>query len=243
MYTHCASLARRANSSFFSVFWANSGLGVVTLQNYWPTLHAGDVTVLRDHLAVIKEETLILGSGKSLEADYVVMCTGWGDHFAMFDPATKVELGLPAYDDTDDQAEPSTDGFWGKLDSEAIKAVDTKLPFLAKTPGLKNPQVVNIDLQKRWRLYRRVVPLTLAEKGDRSIIILGQIHTVQTPLVSEMQSFWGILYLLGEIDLPDHDTMAKEIAEWNAWTAKRYLSQGQKHPYSLYDFLPVGSHI
>lgn len=54
-----------------------------------------------------------------------------------------------------------------------------------------------------------------------------------------MQSFWAILYLLGRISLPDSDTMVREIAEWNAWTTKRYLSQGQKFPYSLYDFLPV----
>ena len=60
-------------------------------------------------------------------------------------------------------------------------------------------------------------------------------------MVSEIQSFWSILYLLGEIDLPDEATMTKEIAEWNAWTRKRYISQGQKFPYCIFDFLPVST--
>lgn len=81
--------------------------------------------------------------------------------------------------------------------------------------------------------------MKLALKGDRSLAILGQIHTVQTPLVADVQSFWSIIYLLGKLDLPDKGTIATEIAEWNAWTRTRYLSQGQKFPYSLYDFLPV----
>ncbi|KAF2811310.1 putative dimethylaniline monooxygenase [Mytilinidion resinicola] len=221
-----------------SIFYANSGLGVVTLPDYWSTLHAGDLSVVRDHLTKIKGHDLILRSGTSIKADTAVMCTGWGDHFAMFDPATKLELGLPAYNMETEATDISKEMLWKKWDAEAMKSVDAKLPFLAKTPDLKNPKVVSHGVPKRWRLYRRVVPLDLAMKSDRSLAILGQIHTVQTPLVSEMQSFWAILYLLGELDLPDYDTMAKEVAEWNVWTAKRYLSQGQKHPYSLYDFLP-----
>ena len=158
----------------------------------------------------------------------------------MFDAPTKVELGLPAFGETPrSPTESPNDLLWAKFDIEAEKEVNSKLPFLAKPPGLKTPQANNGQARGRWALYRRVVPLSLAEKGDRSLAILGQIHTVQTPLVAEMQSFWVILYLLGEIDLPDHDIMAREIAEWNAWTRKRYLSQGQKFPYSLYDFLPV----
>lgn len=62
---------------------------------------------------------------------------------------------------------------------------------------------------------------------------------MQTPLVAEVQSLWAISYLLGEIELPGVDEMATEVALWNAWTRKRYLNQGQKFPYSLYDFLPV----
>jgi dimethylaniline monooxygenase (N-oxide forming) len=155
----------------------------------------------------------------------------------MFDEAFKTEIGLPVKGKASFDKEPTADE-WKSVDQIAERVVDEKLPFLSKGPVLKNPQS-NEKPQRYWRLYRRAIPLALADRGDRSLAILGQIHTVQTPLVSEMQSFWAILYLIGEIDLPDHDTMVKEIAEWNAWTRKRYLSQGHKFPYSLYDFLSV----
>ncbi|OQE00320.1 hypothetical protein PENVUL_c054G05581 [Penicillium vulpinum] len=217
-----------------SVFWANSGLGVVTLPDFWPTLHSPNLTVLRDAIETIKGDQLSLQSGQTLRTDYLVLCTGWGDHFGMFDTTTKAELGLPL----DSSAVPSYDDGveWERYDAEAEKAVDQRLPFLAVPPNLKYTPKLNSH--RYWRLYRRAIPVSLAQKGDRSLAILGQIHTVQTPLLSEVQSFWSILYLLGDLNVPDIDEMAQEVSLWNAWTRKRYLTQGHKFPYSLYDFLP-----
>ncbi|KAJ9271357.1 hypothetical protein DTO212C5_2707 [Paecilomyces variotii] len=223
-----------------SIFWANSGLGVVTLPDFWSTIRQGDVTVVRDHLDTITENKLVLASGSVIQAEFVIMCTGWGDHFGMFDDSTKNELGLPRPVSTSvSNGKESTQeaAFWTTADTRAEDSVCGKLPFLLQTPAVRNGK--NFDHpQRKWRLYRRVVPMALAEKGDRSLAVLGQIHTVQTPLVAEIQSFWAILYLLGKIELPSRDSMAREIAEWNVWTKRRYLSQGQKFPYSLYDFLP-----
>ncbi|KAJ9326843.1 hypothetical protein DTO027B5_4669 [Paecilomyces variotii] len=223
-----------------SIFWANSGLGVVTLPDFWSTIRQGDVTVVRDDLDTITENKLVLASGSVIQAEFVIMCTGWGDHFGMFDDSTKNELGLPRPVSTSvSNGKESTQeaAFWTTADTRAEDSVSGKLPFLLQTPAVRNGK--NFDHpQRKWRLYRRVVPMALAEKGDRSLAVLGQIHTVQTPLVAEIQSFWAILYLLGKIELPSRDSMAREIAEWNVWTKRRYLSQGQKFPYSLYDFLP-----
>ena len=232
-----------------SVFWAHSGLGVVTLPDFWATLHGPNLTVVRDEIRTIKEKTVHLKSGSTLKADYAVMCTGWGDHFAMFDTNHKSKIGLPANADNtipplpSDTSEKNPAGpvDWKRYDAAAEKTVCDRLPFLANPPNPKQASLLDPRRQRKWRLYRRAIPVTLAEKGDRSIAILGQIHTVQTPLVSEVQSFWAILYLLGEIDLPDVDSMATEVSLWNAWTRRRYLNQGQKFPYSLYDFLPVSS--
>lgn len=157
----------------------------------------------------------------------------------MFDAEHKAKIGLPPYNEP--YIPPvQADGInWDSYDVAADLEVNEKLPFLADAPTLKYVKSLDPSRQKKWRLYRRSIPISMAQKGDRSLAILGQIHTVQTPLVSEVQSFWAILYLLGEIDLPDNDTMAREISLWNAWTRKRYLNQGQKFPYSLYDFIPV----
>ena len=219
---------------------------MVTLPDFWPTIHAGNVRIVRDNLATMKDDTLLLESGTLIETDFVVMCTGWGDHFSMFDDETKAELGLPTYKNSK-QLPPSSrlsaadDMCWEKYDKAADKSVNDRLPFLAQAPTSMNAHTNDVQPHRRWRLYRRSIPMQLALKNDRSLAIMGQIHTVQTPLVADIQSFWTILYLLGKLDLPDKETMAREIAEWNAWTKKRYLSQGEKFPYSLYDFLPVSA--
>ncbi|KAI1745000.1 hypothetical protein F4680DRAFT_403971 [Xylaria scruposa] len=220
-----------------SVFWSSSGLGLVTLPDFWPTLHNPNLTIRRDIVEEIKGNTVKFESTDPIHADYMIMCTGWGDHFGIFDAEHKAKIGLPAYGDNVEAFSEAQDIDWTNYYNEADKTVDEKLPFLADPPKLKYTKTLDPALQKRWNLYRRVVPVSMAAKGDRSLAILGQIHTVQTPLVSEVQSLWAILYLLGEVELPDVDTMAREVSLWNTWTRKRYLGQGQKHTYSLYDFL------
>ncbi|KAI8625675.1 FAD/NAD(P)-binding domain-containing protein [Xylariaceae sp. FL1651] len=221
-----------------SVFWSHSGLGLVTMPNFWRTLHSPNLTIRRDVVEKIEGRTVKLRSAESIEADYMIMCTGWGDHFGLFDAQHKAMIGLPAYGDHLELVPENQSIDWETFYQVADKTVDEKLPFLANPPKLQYTKPLNPALQKRFNLYRRVVPVSMAAKGDRSLAILGQIHTVQTPLVSEVQSLWAILYLLGEIELPDADTMAEEVALWNTWTRKRYLNQGQKHTYSVYDFLP-----
>ncbi|KAI1444246.1 hypothetical protein F5Y02DRAFT_184148 [Annulohypoxylon stygium] len=220
------------------VFWANSGLGVVTLPDFWSTLHSDRLTVMRDEIATTKSKTIFLKSGKQFDADRLILCTGWGDHFGMFDADHKAMIGLPPYKSGQPNSEDLSNIDWEKYDAIAEAIVDKKLPFLAAQPKVDFPSRLNPLKQNHWRLYHRVVPIEMAEKGDRSIAILGQIHTVQTPLVAAVQSFWAILYLLGEIDLPDRETMIKDVSLWNVWTRKRYMGQGIKQPYSLYDFLP-----
>ncbi|KAI1125171.1 hypothetical protein F5Y10DRAFT_14096 [Nemania abortiva] len=220
-----------------SVFWASSGLGIVTLPDFWPTLHGPNLTIRRDVVDEIKGKTVKFESSEPINADYMIMCTGWGDHSGIFDAQHKAMIGLPTYGSEVEVFSEGGDIDWKTYYETADKSVNEKLPFLAKPPNQKYTKASDPALQKKWNLYRRVVPVSMAAKGDRSLAILGQIHTVQTPLVSEVQSLWAILYLLGEIELPDVDTMAKEVSLWNTWTRKRYLNQGLKHTYSLYDFI------
>ncbi|GAB7353358.1 hypothetical protein MBLNU459_g3842t1 [Dothideomycetes sp. NU459] len=224
-----------------SIFWAHSGLGVVTMPDFWKTLHSPNLTIVRDEIEAIKMKTVHLKSNTTFQTDFAIMCTGWGDHFAMFDADLKAKIGLPAFgDDTysiADDLKTTTGPDWASYDAAAEQTICEKLPLLAQSPNQKHPNLLDPRRQKKWRLYRRMVPVELAENGDRSIAILGQIHTIQTPIVSEVQALWSTLYLLGEIDLPSVDSMATEISVWNAWTRKRYLNQGQKFCCSYYDFL------
>lgn len=219
------------------------------MPNFWPTLHKAstnhNLTIVRDEIRSVKEKVAHLKSGWAFQTDYAILCTGWGDYFGFFDADHKAKIGLPAFGEdeysiTDDLKTPEALD-WSRYDAAAEKTVCEQLPILAKPPKLKNPALLDPRRQNKWRLYRRMVPVELAQKGDRSIVILGQIHTVQTPIISEVQSFWATLYLLGELDIPSIDSMATEVSEWNAWTRKRYLYQGQKFCCSYYDFLPVNT--
>ena len=225
------------------MFWAHSGLGVVTLPNFWETLHSKNLTIARDEIDSIKQGKVLLKSRTDISADYAdyaVFCTRWGDHFTMFDKEYKSQLGLPSYSgDYTNDLEKKGAVDWEHFDRIAGSIVDQKLPLLTSPPELKFKVDLSARRQNQFRLYKRVVPVDLALKGDTSVAILGQIHTVQTPLVSEIQSLWAVAYLLGEVELPSAEMMASEVSLWNAWTRKRYLNQGVKFPYSLYDFLPV----
>ena len=185
---------------------------MVALPDFWSTIHAGNVEVIRDSIDLVKRDTVILTSDQSFAVDYMVMCTSWGDHFGMFDRETKTDLGIPTLGEELSSDGPQPDSKWEKYDLDADKIVNERLPFLANQPQFTSRQTNNVQPSKRWRLCRRAIPLSLADRGDRSLAIMGQIHTVQTPLVSGIRSFWSILYLLGELDLPDYDTMAREVA-------------------------------
>ncbi|KAK0630321.1 flavin-binding monooxygenase-like family protein [Bombardia bombarda] len=232
-------------------FWCESSLGLITMDDFWSTLRDGNITIVRDNVSVADSTGITLRSGQRVPADFLIYATGWGDHFSFFSPELKEELGIPPYGapvpskvGTDKSKYSSSLSSkvdpWYFHDKAADEVVAKKLPLLAAGPkdldGWKRP---NREMTvRRWRLYNRVVPLATTDEDDRSIAILGQIHTTQTPTISEVQSLWAVAHLLGEVQLPSEQQMIQEIAEWNAWTRKRYSSVGERYPYALFDWVP-----
>jgi hypothetical protein len=159
----------------------------------------------------------------------VILCTGFTHNLGTFSDDLKAQYELPS------REEPSVER--EKLDAWAEQEVDRLLPML-KYPPEEAPQ---ISSKRPCRLYRQLISPTMAAKGDRSIYFPGLIHSVYTPLVSELQALWGVAFMLDRLDLPDLKSMVEQTAVWNAWTSKRYLEQGRKHAYSIYDYLAVRS--
>ncbi|KAI0380850.1 FAD/NAD(P)-binding domain-containing protein [Hypomontagnella monticulosa] len=219
---------------------APAAVGLCPAPDFWPTLHSKNLHIARDAIRTIKEKTIYLKSGETTTADCVIMCTGWGDHLGMFDAEHKTKIGIPVdneYDLTEQKVRRSGSIDWSHYDEAAEKAVDAKLPSVARPPKSKHPELQDPRLQKKWRLWRRVVPVELAAQGDRSLVLLGQMTNAYTPVTAEVQAFWAVVYLLGELDVPDMPTMATEVAEFNAFTRKRYFNQGQRSQYALWDYL------
>lgn len=222
------------------------------MEDFWSTLQKGNVTILRDNIDMVDSTGVKLLSGKRVEADYVIYATGWGDHFSFFSPELKQKLGIPLFGNSaaksaneavTKEAVPSGSlaDPWGPHDIAADELVARKLPLLAAGPkDLNGWQRTNARQKavtvRRWRLYNRIVPLM--DDPCHSIAILGQIHTTQTPTIAEIQALWTAAYLLGDISLPSRHDMCCEIAQWNAWTRKRYSSVGERYPYALFDWIP-----
>ncbi|KAI1823679.1 flavin-binding monooxygenase-like family protein [Xylaria intraflava] len=225
-----------------SCFWCDSSIGLITMGDFWSTLRKGNITIIRDNVSTVDASGAVLRSGRRVDADRVIYCTGWGDHFGFFSESLKEELGIPQYGATAPSQTPASStkpNEWFVHDEAADAVVAQKLPLLAAGPkDLRNPDPKRLITRRRWRLYNRCVPLSTARDEDRSIVILGQIHTTQTPTISAVQCLWAVAYLLGEVALPTEDSMVEEVAQWNAWTRKRYLGVGERYPYALFDWIP-----
>lgn len=223
------------------IFWANGGLGCASVPNFWKVFHAGDVTVHRTEPEAFINNKVKLRNGEQLRTDYIILCTGFDKNYDPFDHDLQVQCSLDL-DSTEKHK-------WAHLETTAAKTVDELLPVL-RDPGvplrdLDAMRAETINGEKRQlsfgpsRHYRRMIAPKLAAEGDRSIFFPGLMHNVYTPLVGEVQALWGVAFMLGMHDVPSLPKMEEEAAVWNAWTAKRYLTQGRKHMYGIYDFISV----
>ncbi|KAJ5817286.1 cofactor FMO1 FAD enzyme [Penicillium robsamsonii] len=230
----------RPKPSGNGIFWAQAGVGAASVPSFWKTFHAGDVTVHRTNFASFRGTSMVhLKNGTSFETDYIILCTGFDKSYHVFSEQTQQRCGLV----------PTTDrrveSHWTKLEAEAVEKVDELLPQLCNPPAtlweshaLAKEAGGRRLLHGPSRHYRRLIVPKLAASGDRSICFPGFIHSIYTPFVAETQALWSVAFLLGLLDLPSQEDMETEVAEWNVWTRKRYISQGKKNAYAIYDFLP-----
>ncbi|KAL8639971.1 MAG: hypothetical protein Q9228_003057 [Teloschistes exilis] len=210
------------------IMWANAGLGLASVPDFWKTFHAGNITVHRTNISAFGEDDQVhLKNGTAVGVDAAILCTGWTHNMSAFDEKLRGQYGLPSSHGLD------LDLDWKRLDAKADEVVDRVLPYLKN-----GPQTETEHSEKRsWRLYKRLVSPVASAKNDCSIFFPGQIHSVFTPLVAEFQALWGVEYLRGNVKLPSLESMKAEVSVWNAWTRKRYLEQGRRHAYSIYDYL------
>jgi dimethylaniline monooxygenase (N-oxide forming) len=222
------------------IHWANAGLGTASVPDFWKVFHAGDCTVHRTEIASLDSGNKVtLKDGKVLDTEYIIMCTGFDKSYHQFSADLQEECGLvpPAAAVNASEAKK-----WASLEADAEHKVNELFPGLAKPPAGLASAAAKHHADEGKLLhgpslhYRRLVVPGLASAGDRSVYFPGFIHTIYTPLVSEVQALWGVGFMLGLVDLPARAEMEREVAEWNVWTRKRYLAQGRKHAYAIYDF-------
>ncbi|KAL8852237.1 MAG: hypothetical protein Q9221_002839 [Calogaya cf. arnoldii] len=194
--------------------------------DFWKVFYNGNCTVHRTNISSFSDNNHVnLKDGTVLKTDCVILCTGWTHNLGTFKEELREQCGLPS------KADHSIK--WQKLDAQAEDKANQLLPSLADPPDT----VVPSTERRPWRLYRRLDSPAMAAQGDRSFFFPGQICSVYTPLVAEFQALWGVPWMLGWLQLPGQKQMEEEVSLWNACTGKRYLEQGRKHSYSIYDYL------
>jgi dimethylaniline monooxygenase (N-oxide forming) len=197
-------------------------------------MHSGELNVIRTEVQSLSHVDVVnLKNGISIPTDMVIACIGFEKPYRPFGRELRKELGL-TYDEADAD-------HWAKLDAMASAKVDKLLPMLKEYA----PDTSSVDVGSEAvlhgpnRHYRRLVPLKLAEAGDRSICFPGLVHVIVTPTISEFQALWNAAYMLGMLQLPSLAEMEMEVAVFNAWVRKRHLEMGQKHSYCIFDYLSV----
>lgn len=210
------------------------------MPHFWKVLHDGDLTVHRTEVESLSDKDKVtLKDGNQFQTDYIVLCTGFDKSYQVFGEDLQHELGLARSPAADEQDK------WRQLERDAAETVDELLPALQDSPfGLKTfaqPETAGGRkiLHGPSQHYRRLVVPALAARGDRSVYFPGFVHSLYNPVVAEVQALWGVTFLLGLHDPPARDDMDREVAEWNVWSRKRYVAQGNKHAYAIFDFLPV----
>ncbi|CAI7658403.1 unnamed protein product [Penicillium glandicola] len=210
------------------LFWGSGGIGIATVPDFWEVIHEGDVTVHRTEIESLSHHDVVnFKNGFSVATDMVIHCTGFEKGYDTFSPELQEELGLH-YDS-------SKFSKWTLLDAQAEKKINELLPVLQSSPFDSLEQKRHDHGPNRH--YRRLIIPELAAKGDRSIMFPGHIHSAFTPLAAELQALWGFAFLNNWLEIPTLDEMEMEAATFNAWTRKRYIEQGKKHSYFIYDYI------
>ncbi|KAF4624302.1 hypothetical protein G7Y89_g13871 [Cudoniella acicularis] len=219
---------RRLKPTPESMFWFVPG-GTITHDRDLETLRLIDeeklVRVSRAHMVSVSGHEVKLSNSQSFNTDAIVMCTGWElSSRPIFSPTLAYDVGLPA----DPSVVPDVEKqHWKILDLAAEKQVLETYPILANPPS-------NVHIPKSaltpYRLFRFMVPIKMAARGDNTLIFLGNYANGRVQATAEINSLWGVAYLEGLLPpltsalLRNQKAMEKDIAYIESFRNKRYLN-------------------
>lgn len=180
----------------------------------------GLITIHRAGITSTQGDTVYLSNGESISCQALVFGTGWTPEDVLFDPAEGLSLGLrkPRALEDEDSAR-----YWKKLHERADQEILSLLPILKDSPGPRNQ-----DPLTPYRLYRYMLPSSLAAENDRSLVFLGYLISIQTHILSEVSALWAICWLEDLVDLgipKSKQDIDYEIAKVSAYSLRKNLSQ------------------
>jgi hypothetical protein len=196
---------------FPSAFWFTGPLGLAQHEDFWDVI-AQNADIYRQDIKSMKSNAIVLEDGSEVQSDALLCGTGWKSNYPFFSQKRVVSLGLPH-----DAAQESE--IWTSLLETADRQVLAKFPQLGNPPPHRKPNTPSTTA----KLYKGIAPLE-----DDSIAFLGHINISNSFRAAEAQAIWTTAYFDGSISLPSMEQAQKEVAYMNAFSKRRYPSQGQK---------------
>jgi hypothetical protein len=200
---------------------------MVHFADFWDTI-AKNVDVVRADVERLEYHKIVLSDGSVIEADALMLGTGYEEHVPFFSDQDCIALGLPHKISAESSTETAE---WNQLEAEAEKSIFEKYPILKG--GVGTPENYgDIDTKSAgFRLYHGVGPLN----GDPTIAFVGfPVHPNMFES-AEVTALWGVAYLDGSVKLPDAEARKKDVAFTTAYLRLRVPTYGRLGNYYLYD--------
>lgn len=163
-------------------------------------------------------------NGDALKSEAILCGTGWINSLRFLSQDQCRQLGLPYILTAESLKE---NRHWNQLAKVADKEVVTTFPQLAKPP----PHWHRPITESPFRLYKNIAPLSHSISDDvdqdRSIVFVGLVGVGNYFPVVECQAMWATAYMDGKLQVPERAEQEKEVALFNAWCRRRYLSNGE----------------
>ncbi|KAL3442236.1 hypothetical protein BJX65DRAFT_226913 [Aspergillus insuetus] len=179
----------------YRMLWAGTAVAILNFPgDFFALIRRGLVKVhIADVERLERNGTVVLSNGETLSARGLVLCTGWkaSPGIRFLPEGIEQELGFPWTAESLDQQ---------NLVKQTRQELYTRLPMLRTAPARRNYRAkdaqgehITETVLHPFRLARFMVPPKLWD--DHSIAILGTVTTFNTPLVTEVQALWALVYL------------------------------------------------
>ncbi|KAL4964234.1 flavin-containing monooxygenase [Aspergillus stella-maris] len=222
-WTHLDSTIRRINSytshpglrklePWTMPFWMGNSLSIHNYESSWFDLvregkigvHIGDVEGLEEGVVRLRNEN---GEremvGVRLEADALVLCTGWGVEFPV---KFETVQGCPERNEEKDEED----------DDEILKEISKDIPYLLtlprRTPNAPLPQNTTSEKKSSTMplLYHDILPTHPSFLQNRNLTIIGMSVSIHAILVAQAQALWITAFFEGRIPHLHPDSIAME---------------------------------
>ncbi|KAL4795198.1 hypothetical protein BDV19DRAFT_399040 [Aspergillus venezuelensis] len=224
----------------YKMIWAGTAVAILNFPgDFFALIRQGLVKVHIADVERLERNTIILSNQERLVARGLILCTGWkaSPGIRFLPDGIEQQLGFPWTADLLDQQDHDQD-----VVKDNRQKIYTRLPMLKTAPARRIYRAKDEIVLHPFRLARFMVPPMLWD--DHSIAILGTVTTFNTPLVTEVQALWALVYLNHALELTGHHPQDKESALREATLHSEFVAlrsptnHGSRNSDFVFEVLP-----